>query len=378
MLRAIAAFRALVAGALLSSITTALAAQTAISDVSQQVAGETANTSAPSCASEEIVIYQSSNAASLDTSCATASWTLIDSVTDRAYLIETASPGGTMRRQGSDVAIGRLHPEFARRLASAIREAREVRLPFAGIFSAYRPPAFGIGGFANKFNSLHTYGLAVDMQGIGRPGSEEAKLWHDIAARHGVVCPYGPHNRAEWNHCQPTRLKIILAENPLRDTVNKDGPLSLEGMFDVGNLFIENMESGIASGAGASVARVRSESEKQQLVSPQTPPPKTLTAAHNHQEVVASRTQVLTSGSNGAWFVQLIGNSTERIALQSFYQLQRKHPILGAHRPLVARSSAGKSTYWYRVRVATNNRDFAEKLCTGLRASGASCLVQQN
>ena len=42
----------------------------------------------------------------------------------RAYLIETATPGYTMTRQGPERAIGRLHPEFVRRLAAAIAEAR--------------------------------------------------------------------------------------------------------------------------------------------------------------------------------------------------------------------------------------------------------------
>ena len=55
-----------------------------------------------------------------------------------------------------------------------------------------------------------------------------------IAARHGVICPYGPYNLMEWNHCQPTWVKIILPDNPLRDTVTADGPISLEGMFEVG------------------------------------------------------------------------------------------------------------------------------------------------
>jgi hypothetical protein len=65
-----------------------------------------------------------------------------------------------MMLQGPEVAISRLHPEFAVRLESAIREARDAGLPFAGIFSAYRPPVFGIGGFSDKFHSLHTYGSA--------------------------------------------------------------------------------------------------------------------------------------------------------------------------------------------------------------------------
>jgi hypothetical protein len=152
----------------------------------------------------------------------------------RAYLMATATPGYTMTRQGPERAIGRLHPEFVRRLAAAIAEARGAGLPFAGIFSAYRPPAFGVGGFADKFHSLHTYGLAVDVTGIGAPGTPSALLWHEIAARNGVICPYGPYNPAEWNHCQPTWVKIILPDNPLRETVTADGPVSLEGMFEVG------------------------------------------------------------------------------------------------------------------------------------------------
>jgi hypothetical protein len=143
-----------------------------------------------------------------------------------------------MTRQGPERAIGRLHPEFVKRLAAVIKEARGAGLPFAGIFSAYRPPAFGVGGFADKFHSLHTYGLAVDVTGIGAPGTPSALLWHEIAARHGVICPYGPHNPMEWNHCQPTWVKIILPENPLRETVTADGPISLEDMFEVGYLLI--------------------------------------------------------------------------------------------------------------------------------------------
>src|SRR5579862_5296708 len=158
---------------------------------------------------------------------------------DRAYLIETASPGYTMTRQGPDVAIGRLNPEFARRLAAAIKEARQAGLSSAGIFSAYRPPAFGVGGFSNKFNSLHSYGLAVDMSGIGGPGSTDAKTWHEIAARHGVVCPYGSASRTEWNHCQPTAVKIIMAQNPLRDTITAEGPVNLDSMFEAGTALIE-------------------------------------------------------------------------------------------------------------------------------------------
>ena len=163
---------------------------------------------------------------------------------DQAYLIETARPGNTMLHQGPALAVMRLHPTFVRRLAGAISEARAAGLPFAGIFSAYRPPAFGVGGFADKFNSLHTYGLAVDLLGIGRPGSTEAKLWYEIAGRHGIVCPYGADNRREWNHCQPTSVKSVMAGDPLRGTVSPPGPIDLEAMFAMGDALVAATDAG--------------------------------------------------------------------------------------------------------------------------------------
>ena len=166
---------------------------------------------------------------------------------DQAYLVETARPGSTMLRQGPALSVVRLHPMFVRRLAEAIREARTAGLASAGIFSAYRPPAFGVGGFSDKFNSLHTYGLAVDMRGIGGPGSSEAKLWHDIAARHGIVCPYGAGSRREWNHCQPTGVKAIMAGDPLRGTVSPRAPIDLEAMFAMGDALVDGTDAGAGS-----------------------------------------------------------------------------------------------------------------------------------
>jgi hypothetical protein len=165
----------------------------------------------------------------------------------RDYLLETARPGGTMVRQGPDLALERLHPEFAKRLASAVRDARGAGLSEAGVFSAYRPPVFGVGGFANKYYSLHAYGLAVDMYGIGRPGSTEARQWHEIAAKHGIVCPYGYRNRVEWNHCQPTVLAAVKEQHPLRATITGAGPIDLERMFEVGDKFIADAKSTITS-----------------------------------------------------------------------------------------------------------------------------------
>src|SRR5215813_9725535 len=173
-----------------------------------------------------------------------------DVVGERAYLVATSRPGGTMMRQGPEVAIARLHPEFVVRLAAAIREAREQGLPEAGIFSAYRPPAFGVGGFKDKFHSLHSYGLAVDMHGIGAPGSSQAQLWTRIAAKHGVACPYGVNNPAEWNHCQPTRVKMVQSNSPLVKTIVAQGPINPLSMFEAGKGLIESAAKLLASFGG--------------------------------------------------------------------------------------------------------------------------------
>ena len=233
----------MLAPALLALFMMPLLSDVARSDSSAPDAEAAATPSAPPCAANDTVVYQPNPSTGSEPGCATPARTSAEIADARAYLIETASPGFTMTLQGAELAIGRLHPEFVVRLANAVREARSAGMPFAGVFSAYRPPAFGVGGFSDKFNSLHTYGLAVDMHGIGRPGSPEAQLWHETAARNGVVCPYGPRDRAEWNHCQPTSVKIIVAENPLRETVRAEGPSDLESMFEAGNTIIADMAS---------------------------------------------------------------------------------------------------------------------------------------
>ena len=219
--------------------------EVALSDASGPDAALHAPPPVPACDWDDLVIHPSDPSAPSagEAPCGETLRALGEIAEARAYLVETASPGYTMTLQGPEVAIGRLHPEFAVRLENAIREARSAGLPLAGVFSAYRPPAFGVGGFSDKFNSLHTYGLAVDMRGIGTPGSSEAELWHRIAAKNGVVCPYGPRDRAEWNHCQPTSVKMIVAQNPLRETVSSAGPYDLENMFEAGNAMIADVAS---------------------------------------------------------------------------------------------------------------------------------------
>jgi hypothetical protein len=79
------------------------------------------------------------------------------------------------------------------------------------------------------------------------------------------------------------------------------------------------------------------------------------------------------------WGVQLIGSFSQASALASFQQMQKAYKnLLMAREPLVIQSKVGTSGSWYRVRVATDTRADAERLCSGLRAAGGSCLVQRN
>ena len=117
------------------------------------------------------------------------------------------------------------------------------------IYSAYRPPAYGVGGFANKFDSAHAYGLAVDLKGIGDPGSRETMLWRKIAAADGVYMPYSAYSRAEWNHAQPTRYRMVCDEAPLRRTITANGPKDIARMWKVAEAIISPVGIKVRDGA---------------------------------------------------------------------------------------------------------------------------------
>jgi hypothetical protein len=108
-----------------------------------------------------------------------------------------------------------------------------------------------------------------------------------------VICPYGPHNLLEWNHCQPTRVKIIPAENPLRETVTSDGPISLEGMFEVGYSLI--VASGSVDGPTADLP-AHFLKPLQMPVEPWITPAANIKIAGNRRAVQTGRS-VLSAGS---------------------------------------------------------------------------------
>ena len=162
---------------------------------------------------------------------------LLDAI--RAFLDATALEGQTMEIQGKDVAIGWLHPDFGARLAAALKEAKEAGFEDIGVFSGYRKPALGVGGYKDKAQSCHAYGLAVDMYGIGRPRSQQSKKWYEIATKNGLYNPYGPNHRVEWNHYQGIPEKGCGRFPQLRETITKAGPGDLQTMWRAGSRFIK-------------------------------------------------------------------------------------------------------------------------------------------
>ena len=100
-----------------------------------------------------------------------------------------------------------LHPDFAVKMANAVHQARTAGLPVT-VQSGYRAnPTTGSKYDAEGY-SLHGYGGAIDVGGIGGAGSPQAQQWAQIAQKNGIYNPYGVDNTAEYNHWQMVPWKL--------------------------------------------------------------------------------------------------------------------------------------------------------------------------
>jgi hypothetical protein len=97
---------------------------------------------------------------------------------------------------------------------------------------------------------------------------------------------------------------------------------------------------------------------------------------------VTAGTQAATSSAplhEPAWGIQLLGDNSKASVVTAYRQLQAKfESVLGQRQPMVIPSKVGRTGYWYRVRVAADSFQEAQKLCSSLRGLGGSCLVQHN
>ena len=87
------------------------------------------------------------------------------------------------------------------------------------------------------------------------------------------------------------------------------------------------------------------------------------------------------SPPNPSWVVQLIGDSSEAVAVSRFRELQNKHKLLlGMYKPVVLNTAITPRSepIWTRIRVELSSREAAESLCSKLEAAGARCVVQRS
>ena len=115
----------------------------------------------------------------------------------RAHVsIGAASPGFAMTLQGAELAIGRLHPDSSCGwpMRSGKHAAPECRSP-----ACSRPIDRPHSASAASPTSSTRCTLTARRRHAWHRAARlpEAQLWHETAARNGVVCPYGPRDRAD-------------------------------------------------------------------------------------------------------------------------------------------------------------------------------------
>jgi hypothetical protein len=118
---------------------------------------------------------------------------------DRAFLASLSQHPGRL----GDTAY--LNPLFVTKMAAAIRQARAQGLN-VGVESGFREPWQTGSRYDREGDSSHSYGAAIDVNGIGQPGSQTARQWYNIAMANGIYNPYfsDDSNNKEWNHYQLT------------------------------------------------------------------------------------------------------------------------------------------------------------------------------
>lgn len=97
--------------------------------------------------------------------------------------------------------VSNMNPDFAARLAAAIKQARDAGLP-VGVMSGYRDDSTTGSPYDAGGNSSHGYGLASDISGLDGPNGKITNAWAQIASANGLHNPYGVGNKAEFNHWQ--------------------------------------------------------------------------------------------------------------------------------------------------------------------------------
>ena len=81
----------------------------------------------------------------------------------------------------------------------------------------------------------------------------------------------------------------------------------------------------------------------------------------------------------GGYAVQVTSERSESRAQAAFRVLQAKYPNqLGGRQPIIRRADLGAAGTYYRALVGPLDRQKKQRLCSGLKAAGADCIIQKN
>jgi SPOR domain len=94
----------------------------------------------------------------------------------------------------------------------------------------------------------------------------------------------------------------------------------------------------------------------------------------------SSSAVVTTSVLGGGYAVQVTSERSESGAQAAFRVLQAKYPIqLRGRHPIIRRADLGAEGTYYRALVGPlRSAEEAKRLCSGLKAAGADCIIQKN
>ena len=93
---------------------------------------------------------------------------------------------------------------------------------------------------------------------------------------------------------------------------------------------------------------------------------------------ITTRQDLLTRA--GGYAVQVTSERSESRAQAAFRALQAKYPIqLSGRHPIIRRADLGAAGTYYRALVGPlRSAEEAKRLCSGLKAAGADCIIQKN
>lgn len=223
-----------------------------------------------------------------------------------------------------------------------------------------------------------------DAHAVSRAGAQGiAQFMPKTALRVGLRNPFDPIEAIIKSAEHLRDLRRQFGSLGLAAAAYNAGPKRVQDWLEQGRGLPEETEAYVRIVTGRPAAEWRTRNLTLSLSLPQGIPCPQLALEVSIREQHAPkrelRTAALSENAEVPWGVQLAGSVSEMSALAAYHEMQKKHAaVLGAYQPLVIRTNVGRSAAWYRVRVGMATRESAEKLCSSLRASGGSCLVQRN